>query len=966
MTSASSPLPALSPEASVVWAKDDKDTGSWLPLHRHMADTEAIAGYLWRDYLPAVTRAIIAADLGGDAAAERCVRWLAAAHDLGKATPAFTIKLAHQKARMLDAGFDFHMNEQARSRMPHSLASHILLRDWLIQHHGFSREVAESYAVVPGSHHGVTPSHQMLKESRPYLLGESAVWRSVQEEFAAYATSTAGVEHDLSGWAATPLSARSQILITAIVIIADWLASNVDLFSYGDGDVRSSEERAERAWQRLQLPPAWKAGEPPMGVRELFESRFSLPPGADVRPMQKEAVASARDVDRPGLMIVEAPMGEGKTEAALAVAEVFAHRTGAGGAFIALPTMATSDAMFTRVSAWVERLSALSGSDQTIFLAHGKAALNEEFAGLARGGRIVEVGNDEGDDLWERVPEQVVIAHEWLMGRKKGPLANFVVGTVDQVLFGALKSRHLMLRHLALVNKVVIIDEVHAYDVYMNVYLDRILGWLGHYGVPVILLSATLPTSRRRELIEAYSSETAQRLPAVAPNPEESMSDRKRRLRAIAEASAAQGSEEPPVDLSYPLITATTSEGVRTVHVDGVSRKQRVSIDRMPDDDQALVDLLETSLGDGGCVMIVRNTVARAQQTMRLLMERFGDRHTLRLAHSRFIASDRAETDAWLRASFGPPEKGNRPGSAIVVGTQVLEQSLDVDFDLLVTDLAPTDLILQRLGRVHRHHRDHRPTAMREPRCVIVGVEDWTASPPAPVTGPGLIYDGYTLLRTLAVIDRVMSSGGEVLLPDDIPKLVQDTYASSADDGPWRQELQAAREEQNRNRESKKTGAHAYLLNHVPRPPMSIIGWQDRGIGDASDDSPGAQAQVRDTEDTLEVLVVRRVGDEIRTLPHLRHEADRMISTEWRPDDPIALAVAQSSIRLPPILSKPWMTDRVVGPLEKNAFTGWQLSPWLKGQLVLVLDEQFEAEVAGHRLRYSREWGLEVERSETT
>jgi CRISPR-associated endonuclease/helicase Cas3 len=958
----------LSPAALAVWAKDDEKTNGWLPLYRHMSDTAAIARHLWSEWLPERVRATIATDFEGDQeTATRCVVWLAGVHDVGKATPAFAMQVSRHQDTMRAAGFDFRVHEQLRSRLPHSLASQLLLRDWLVRNYGFTQVVAETYAVIPGSHHGVTPSAQILQEAlaRPHLLGDTDIWRTTQDELAAYAASIAGIGQDLRVWVTKPLSARSQILITAVVIIADWLASTVDLFPYQDA--RPSNERAEEAWRQLLLPSAWKASELPRGSAELFHARFSLPINANVRPIQEEAIALAHEVDKPGLMIIEAPMGEGKTEAALAVAEVFAYRTGAGGVFIALPTMATSDAMFARVKTWVERLPAASGSDKTMFLAHGKAALNEEFQGLVRDGRIVAVGNDEGDERWEGIPEQVVIAHEWLMGRKKGPLANFVVGTVDQVLFGALKSRHLMLRHLALVNKVVVIDEVHAYDVYMNVYLDRVLGWLGHYGVPVILLSATLPAARRRTLLNAYVSESVRR---EEPDAHESMVERKRRTRAEVEAAVhlVDAAEREPVELAYPLITASTSTGTRVVRVEGVSREQKVRLEKMPDGDETLLALLEASLVDGGCVMIVRNTVDRAQQTMKLLEDHFGDRHTLRLAHSRFIASDRMEVDTWLRTTFGSPESmaescGTRPGSAIVVGTQVLEQSLDIDFDLLVTDLAPTDLILQRIGRLHRHDRGERPLGVREPRCVVVGVEDWAASPPVPITKAGVIYDEYTLLRTARVLDRVVSSGGMILLPADIPKLVEETYGAVAHNGEWQEELDAALAGREDARTAKTNRANSYLLGHVPSSSGSIVGWQDRGVGDASDDSPGAQAQVRDTEDTLEVLVVQRVGDEIHTLPH-PNRIDRMVPTEGRPPAETALAVAQSSIRLPGIMSKPWMFDRVVGGLEHNAFTGWQLSPWLKGQLVLVLDENLEARVAGYQIRYSTKWGLEVEMSD--
>jgi CRISPR-associated endonuclease Cas3-HD len=170
------PESALSPAARAVWAKDDEKVDGWLPLYRHMSDTAAITPYLWSSWVPQSVRTLIAADFEGDQdAAERCVVWLAGVHDLGKATPAFAMQVARHQSAMRDVGFDFRIHKRLRSRMPHSLASQLLLRDWLVRNYGFTPAAAETYAVIPGSHHGVTPSAQVLQEasSRPQLLGES-------------------------------------------------------------------------------------------------------------------------------------------------------------------------------------------------------------------------------------------------------------------------------------------------------------------------------------------------------------------------------------------------------------------------------------------------------------------------------------------------------------------------------------------------------------------------------------------------------------------------------------------------------------------------------------------------------------------------------------------------------------------------------------------------------------------------
>ncbi|MEK8106498.1 hypothetical protein NKG94_17000 [Micromonospora sp. M12] len=186
-----------------------------------------------------------------------------------------------------------------------------------------------------------------------------------------------------------------------------------------------------------------------------------------------------------------------------------ARRTGASGCYLALPTRATSDAMFARMLSWLRRLpdAQVGRGDRDVRLAHGKAALNPEYDQLRMTSLPSGIAEDTGG--------AAIGVHRWLAGPKRTLLSSFVVGTIDQLLFAALRSKHLVLRHLGLAGKVVVIDEAHAYDVYMGRFLDRALEWLGAYGVPVVVLSATLPAHRRAELMAAYDNGRLGPLPAL-------------------------------------------------------------------------------------------------------------------------------------------------------------------------------------------------------------------------------------------------------------------------------------------------------------------------------------------------------------------------------------------------------------------------------------------------------------------
>lgn len=955
----------LSAEARSVWAKHDRETDGWLPLWRHMADSGAVAALLWDRWLPRQVRRVIADGLpGGDEEARRLAAWLATAHDIGKATPAFACQVESLADRMRLTGLDMPQRRQFPDRKlaPHGLAGQVLLQEWLIERYDWPKSATLPFTVIAGGHHGVPPTASDLREltSHRELLRTpecASLWRGVQRELLDGCARVCGVEGLLTGWQKVKLTQPAQVLLTGMVIVADWIASNPDLFPYfPEEEHRSGEERVAAAWRGLALPEPWRAREPTGDPAAIFSSRFRLPPGARVRPIQERAVEAARRLPAPGLMIIEAPMGEGKTEAALAVAEIFAARSGAGGCFLALPTMATSNAMFPRLLDWLRGVFAEPAGNEphSVLLAHSKAALNDDFAGLVRAGRRVARGieSDGGRDEWRhradrRLSSAELIAHQWLRGRKKGMLSSFVVGTIDQLLFMGLKSRHLALRHLALAGKVVVIDEAHAYDTYMNSYLDRALSWLGAYGVPVVVLSATLPAVRRRELAAAYAG------------------------MAAGEAGLAGLAETD----DYPLLTVVPPGGPAAIEaIDPSSRKVEVRLERLDDDLPELGDRLALELAGGGCALVVRNTVDRVLQTASYLRERFGHEHVT-VAHARFLDPDRANKDADLLARFGPPDKGaDRPaGVHIVVASQVAEQSLDIDFDLLVSDLCPIDLLLQRMGRLHRHERgigqSDRPERLRTALCLLTGA-DWDTIPIEPVRGSQRIYQLHTLLRSAATLEPYLSgtaeTGHTIRLPEDISPLVQRVYGS-ASIGPanWQEALARARESHDLHRELQRQKSWDFQISEVGKAGRALIGWLEAGVGDA-DDTRRGRAQVRDGIESLEVLVVRRRTDgTLTTVPWLRGGCGGLeLPTESAPEPRLARIVASCGLRLPFQFSNPGIIDQAIEELEAECIMAWQSteSHWLAGELILMLDENCRSRLAGYDLHYSPEDGLEVTR----
>ncbi|HWH01678.1 MAG TPA: CRISPR-associated endonuclease Cas3'' [Pilimelia sp.] len=940
----------MSDAARAVWGKTDRTGTSpigWLPLWRHLADSADVAGRLWDHWLSPAVRRRIADELpGGDADGRTLASWLAGVHDIGKATPAFACQasLRPQTAglvrRMRDHGlaYDRELVWAERQLARHDVAGHVALADWLSEH-GWADP--HPYAVVVGGHHGVPPTDEGLRDVqlRPHLLGDRD-WAQVRGELLAWMTERTGAGDRLTGWSGAPLSQPVQAALTGLVIVADWIASNEEYFPYVLD--RSDDDRLAVGWDRVDLPAPWRPAPPPDGVDALFATRFALPAGAAPRPVQRTVADLAARMPTPGMIIVEAAMGEGKTEAALAAVEILAGRTGATGCYLALPTRATSDAMFGRMLSWLRRLpdARVGRGDRDVRLAHGKAALNPDYDRLRDTSLPSDIAPDAGG--------AAIGVHTWLAGRKKALLSSFVVGTVDQLLFAALRGRHLVLRHLGLAGKVVVIDEAHAYDVYMGRFLDRALEWLGAYGVPVVVLSATLPAGRRASLMAAYD---AGRLGPPPP-----LTWRDRGKPRVDHYAAVRD------DARYPLVTASAAgRGGNTVACADSGRGLDVSLRRLADDAPTLVALLRDRLADGGCALVIRNTVARVQETAAALRNALGPDTPVSVAHSRFMAVDRAAKDRWLRATFGPPGVGTRPHRHVVVASQVAEQSLDIDFDLLVTDLAPVDLVLQRIGRLHRHPRPDRPTALAAPTCWIAGA-DWTQEPPQPVPGSRRVYQPATLLRSAAVLLPHLD-GAPLRLPADIAPLTQAAYGD-APVGPtqWQPEMAEAEARQRDEIAAKESRADGFRLAGVAEPGVPLIGWLSGGVGDTADRS--ALGHVRDTDaESLEVLLLVRTPDGL-VIPPWIDGGGVVVPTGDVPRWPLPRQIARCTLPLPRAMTAGDVVDDVLADLERRVdVRAWQSNPWLAGELVLDIDLDGRATVAGFDLHYDPDEGLRVSRA---
>lgn len=736
-----------------LWAKlrERGDDGpEYHPLLCHLLDVGAVALALWRDVFSEAARRRIAAHLGLEPeGAGVWIAFVAALHDLGKCCAAFQGQVKAQQLRLAASGISI---DAGVPNMPHGTVSALVLRDLLGSEFGLDRELAHRIAVVVGGHHGVFPRYDDLRPPKAHPLSwRGRRWDERRGVLVAALGELLGVPRES---APACLGDAAAMTLAGFITVADWIGSNRAYFGYAepaawadpDDGLRQYWAAAQESARKALGALGWLARPGPT-ERRSFEQLFSRieQPNA----LQRRVAELAEGLDGPALVLVEAPMGEGKTEVALYLADRWATKDGMSGLYVALPTQATSNQMLDRVG---EFLAQRYPTDMIgLQLAHGAAELSPAARQMrARWARLSAICERAG---YDKAPAGVVAA-EWFSGRKRRLLAPFGVGTVDQSLMAVLPTRHMFVRLFALANKTVVIDEVHAYDAYMSTLLDRLLEWLAALGSPVVLLSATLPAMRRRELLEAYR-------------------------RGLG------GDELAFDDAEYPRVSWVDASGAGACHMEASARaRKELRLRWMPDDPADLGEQLAGALAAGGCAAVICNTVRRARRVYRGLRGHFGSDELI-LLHSQFQFGVRERIEKKAMVRFGHPDAGvqtesgtqrtQRPHRAVLVATQVIEQSLDLDFDLMVSDLAPIDLLLQRVGRLHRHERD-RLAGLDTPQLWVIGSLPDEA-PPVFDAGSKVVYSEHLLLRSwLALRGRTVVS-----IPNEIDCLIEQVYESATE-----------------------------------------------------------------------------------------------------------------------------------------------------------------------------------------
>lgn len=711
---------ALSPSLLALWAKSGDEQGH--PLLAHMLDVAAVAEAIL-ELEPATTHQHLATQFGLPVIA--APRWLATfvgLHDVGKAIAGFQAKWPQGQALAKAQGLTFVSSQLSHDR--HDWASTAILEAWLPAQTGAEFFWCQQVAEAVGAHHGYPLRQKDIETGLPAREGSD--WqRTRQALLDAY-------------WAVLApsgtITAEELVLpainwLAGLTSISDWIGSNTEWFPIGirHDDLGDYYRHAKTLAHQALSDIGWRAFTPLLPEPQPLEQQLGNILGADtpvsLRSLQRQGLELLQESQGPALLLVEAPMGEGKTELAFLAHLHLQRSNGHRGFYLALPTQATGNALFARARQFIDAFAHENAPE--LQLIHGGAARQEMMSALK------DVWGEDGQQ------REGVEAARWFSRRKRPLIAPYGVGTIDQALFSVLNVKHHFVRLWGLANRVVVLDEVHAYDTYTEGLIEALLRWLKGLGCSVILMSATLPAARRDALLRAWQVN-----PAVLP------------------------------ELAYPRLVLADDRGLDWDDQITSRAQEPVRLAGCGTTPEDLCNAALEALRAGGCGAIIVNTVERAQQIFTLLKAQGLEDVTLLLFHARFPADERSQRESTVLSVFG--KEGKRPTRALLVATQVVEQSLDIDFDFLLSDLAPVDLLLQRLGRLHRHHRPERPQSHHQPVLTVAGLLP-EKLPDLATTRWRFVYDPYLLAMTWAqLLNEPL-----LQLPADIDRLVQAVYGDT-------------------------------------------------------------------------------------------------------------------------------------------------------------------------------------------
>lgn len=748
-----------------LWAKHD-GPDEWHPLVAHSADVAAVLEMLLRHTRLGLRMARL---MGQDTLSEEQIQRfcaLAALHDAGKANPWFQNRAFDPEDRSFDpkrtGDHVTPMVNMLHSEARWNALSSAMNLDAMYPWFGSQWDTMD-WLRVTWSHHGrpVEPED-----------GPKNIWpgETLQRLSAVASWAREWYPDAFEKKAPALRSEQVQHLFNGALTLADWIGSDTDFFELSPGLTAPSDaiDTARcRAWDALQN----------LGLilsRDVDSALLNILDGYSPYQIQEDIQALSASSEGT-LTVLESATGSGKTEGALGR---YAHLLEDGlvdSMYFAVPTRAAAKQLYKRIKKARNRIF----------------GTKEPRVHLAVPGYL-SAGDEEGTRFNQR--SENMEPQGWAAESSKRYTASpIAVGTIDQVLLATLRNSHAHLRLAGLARSFLVVDEVHASSVYMNELLQNVLSVHQKMGGHTLLMSATLGSKARAD----FTGEDV-------PDFEEAKKQ------------------------SYPRLShvngSTLEEPKRPDAPGGNDKDVSIELEGWMRQPEAIARRAEQAAAEGAHVLVIRNTVKACQR----LFEEIDKRYALRVEHdagevatphhSRYCAADRKRLDDHIETVYGKheiEENGEkqivRPtdGHVITVATQTVEQSLDIDADLLITDLCPMDVLLQRIGRLHRHDREgRRSEAHTNPHCLVLtpAVRDLTAAIDSdsgkgyPGPGLGSVYGDLCIIEaTWRALAKRHEVGGTLSIPDDNRTLVEeathpDVIRDIASDNSWQKHAQAVSE----------------------------------------------------------------------------------------------------------------------------------------------------------------------------
>ncbi|WP_142502772.1 CRISPR-associated helicase Cas3' [Klebsiella sp. 2680] len=734
------------------WGKarrgDDEGGDDYHLLCWHSLDVAAVGYWMVQHNIHNIADYLKKMGLDDRAQAAQFFAWLLCWHDIGKFAHSFQQLYIHDN---LNSQNDNIKNYEA---IPHATLGYWLWNDYLS---GYSellptsslaarklKRVIALWMPLTTGHHGRPPA--LVAELKNFRQQDKEAARdflaSIKSLFPLFEIPEFWDDDD-----SIALFKHLSWFISATIVLADWVGSSTRYFP------RIAKPMAiESYWRHHALvkakiaisvfPPSSEVA-PFSGVNALFP--FIRHP----TPLQQKALELDINQQGPQLFILEDATGAGKTEAALILANRLMAAGRAQGLYFGLPTMATANAMFERLAeSWLALYQ--PHSRPSLVLAHSARGLMARFNQSIWSGDLS--GSEEPDDLQ---PDSQGCAAWFTDSNKKALLAEVGVGTLDQAMMAVMPFKHNNLRMLGLNKKILVADEIHAYDAYMSRILEGLIEKQASDGNTTILLSATLSQQQRDRLVAAFAKGTKRQI------------------------------EAPLLGYSdYPWLTQVSGSQVISQYVETRKEVQRSVKVAWIHSEQECIERIEKTVSQGKCIAWIRNSVDDAIRIYRQLLGRGGiPAENLLLFHSRFAFYDRQRIENQALAQFGKKGGTQRSGK-VLIATQVIEQSLDIDLDEMISDLAPVDLLIQRAGRLQRHIRDcHGLLKLsgqdeRDAPELLIQAPEWNDSPhedwfSSTMRNSAYVYPDH---GRLWLTQRVLREQGEIRMPQSARLLIESVY----------------------------------------------------------------------------------------------------------------------------------------------------------------------------------------------